>query len=535
MPLICKQSSKLITTLKHKCKTIKQVYQIHAQAITRGLFSLQKTFHIQILHTFTSLLTTSPPLPNSPSLLHYVTTIFNLIPNPSTFCYNTIIRAHTLLCSPHTALIYFSKMGKLSIPPDTHTFSFALKACAHLNSFSLAKTLHCKALKFGFIADLFVCNSLIHLYSVAGDISNAHVLFDELPHRDMVSYNVMIDGFVKAAEIVKARELFERMPERNVVSWGTLMGGYAKAGQFREAIELFDQMFVLKIKPDNVALVAALSACSHLGDLEKGRRIHDYILQHDIRIDVYLTTGLVDMYAKCGCIETAREIFELSRYKNLCTWNAMLVGLAMHGYGKLLLDYFSRMVADGVRPDGLTFLGVLVGCSHAGLIKEGRRLFEEMEDLYGVQRELKHYGSMADLLGRAGLIEEAIKMIEAMPMIPGASVWGGLLGGCRMHGNIEIAEKAAKQLMAIKPKDDGVYSMLANVYATAEQWEDLVKIRRLRDCKKEVERTAGCSLIQLNGKTHEFVAGDDLHPLTKDIYFVTNTMAQHQLEPTAPL
>ena len=169
-------------------------------------------------------------------------------------------------------------------------------------------------------------------------------MFDESPHRDVVSYNALIDGFVKAGETERGREVFDQMPVRDAVSWGTLIAGYAKGDQFKEAIELFDQMIGLGVCPDNIALVSSLSACSQLGELEKGKSIHNYIEQKGIRIDGFLSTSLVDLYAKCGCIETAKQIFELSPEKSLFTWNAMLTGLAMHGDGQLLLDYFSRMV-----------------------------------------------------------------------------------------------------------------------------------------------------------------------------------------------
>lgn len=170
-----------------------------------------------------------------------------------------------------------------------------------------------------------------------------------------------------------------------------------------------------------------------------------------------------------------------------------------------------------------------MGCSHAGLINEARTLFTEMESIYGVPKELKHYGSMADLLGRAGLIKEAMEMIESMPMSGDVYVWGSLLGGCRLHGNVEVAEKAAEQIMEISPEDGGVYSTMADIYANAKRWDDLTKIRRLRDSRK-VKKNAGCSLIQLEGVTHEFVAGDNLHPKTDEIYLVLNGIGQHQFE-----
>lgn len=345
----------------------------------------------------------------------------------------------------------------------------------------------------------------------------------------MVSYNTLIDAFVKAGEISSARKVFDEMPVRDSVSWGTILAGYAQCNQCDETIRLFYQMLELEVRPDNIALVSALSACAQLGDLERGCTVHNYIRTNGVRLDSFLTTGLVDLYAKCGHIDIAKEIFDSSSDKNLCTWNAMLVGFSMHGLGQLSLNYFSRMIEAGVKPDGVTFLGVLVGCSHAGLVDEARKLFNEMESVYMVSRELKHYGCMADLLGRAGLIEEAMEMIRSMPMRGDVFVWGGLLSGCRLHGNVEVAKKAAERVMEVKPDDGGAYSIMANVYANAEQWDDVVKMRRWRDSKR-VKKNAGCSLIQLEGVTHEFVAGDSLHPLTDEIYLILNGIEKHQFE-----
>ncbi|KAM3246356.1 pentatricopeptide repeat-containing protein [Capsicum annuum] len=512
-------SSYLIFTLKQQCKTISQIHQVHAQSITNNLL-----IHPQILHSFTSLLSSVPlQQPTHPHFTHYVTSIFSLINSPSTFCYNTIIRANTLLSSPNTSFFYFLKMRRMSVPPDSHTFPFVLKACGLLNSLFLGKTLHCQALKFGFLVDVFVCNNLVRVYNVNGSIGDARKVFDESCSRDVVSYNLMIDGCVKAGEIEDARKVFDEMPERDGVSWGTLLAGYARMNRCRDAIELFDQMVMLDVKFDNVALVSVLSACAQLGELEKGKSIHEFIRRKGIAIDSYLCTGLVDLYGKCGCIDVARELFETSKDKKVFTWNAMLVGLAMHGHGELLFDYFAEMVETGIRPDGVTFLALLVGCNHGGRIHEARRFFGEMEGVYGVPRELKHYGCMADLLARSGLIKEAMEMIEAMPMAGDVFVWGGLLGGCRIHGDVELAVKAAENVMEVKPEDGGVYSILANVFADAGRWDDLVNIRRRRD-SAQIKKNAGCSLIQLNGATHEFISWDELHPQSDQIYSILNCL-----------
>lgn len=415
--------------------------------------------------------------------------------------------------------------------PDFHTFPFVLKACGLLeNSLSLAKGLHAQAMKFGILDDVFVCNTLSCTYSRFGDVTGARGVFEGSLFRDVVSYNVMIDGLVKAGQIDHARDLFDEMPDRDAVSWGTLLAGYAKSNRCVEAIELFDSMMDLTVQFDNVALVSALSACAQLGKVGKGKEIHDYVERNGIKLDAYIGTALVDLYAKCGCIEMAKEVFRSCREKNVSLWNSMLMGLAIHGHGVSLLQYFSSMLEHGVKPDGVTILGVLVGCSHSGLIKEAKRIFVEMESVYGVTRELKHYGCMADLLARAGLIKEAKDMIEGMPMGGDVFVWGGLLGGCKKHGDLEVAEEAAKRVMQVKPEDGSVYSVLAHMYANSERWDDLVKVRRLRDCKWGIRKSAGCSWIELDGIAHEFVSGDCLHPCSEEIYLALSWLQLHQSE-----
>lgn len=385
-------------------------------------------------------------------------------------------------------------------------------------------------MKFGFFSDLFVFNSLSCTYCRFGDVNGAKRVFEGSLFRDVVSYNVMVDGLVKAGEIDHARKLFDEMPHRDAVSWGTLLAGYAKLSRPVEAIELFDSMVSSMARFDNIALVSVLSACAQLGKMEKGKEIHEYIVRNGIKLDAYIGTALVDLYAKCGSIEMAKEVFSSCREKNVSLWNAMLMGLAIHGHGTSLLQYFSRMAKSGVKPDGVTILGILVGCSHSGLIQEAKRIFMEMESVYGVKRELKHYGCMSDLLARAGLIKEAMQMIEEMPMGGDVFVWGGLLGGCKIHGNVEAAEEAAKHVMQVKPEDGSVYSVLAHLYANSERWDDVVKVRRLRDSRWGIKQSAGCSMIELDGIEHEFVSGDCLHPCTEGIYFALNGLQLHRSE-----
>lgn len=340
-----------------------------------------------------------------------------------------------------------------------------------------------------------MANALVSLYARHTRLGDARRVFEEMPSApDVVSYNTLMHAYVNTGSVAVAREVFEGMPVRDATSWGTVIAGSAKAGQLEEAMALFDRMLEEGFRPDDVALAAVLSCCAQLGALDKGREVHGLVKLSRPRPNVFLCTGLVDLYAKCGCVEAAREMFEACQDRNVYTWNALIVGLAMYGHGTVALEYFHRMVADGIRPDGVTLLGVLIACSHAGLVDLARRIFHDMESVHNVPRELKHYGCMADLLGRAGLIEEAMNMVRKMPMEGDNYVWGGILAGCRMHGNVEAAELAARHLLQLNPDDSGVYSAMAGIYAAAGRWEDVVRIRKLMD-ERIVRRNVACSSI----------------------------------------
>ncbi|CAA6664157.1 unnamed protein product [Spirodela intermedia] len=389
-------------------------------------------------------------------------------------------------------------MRRRDVPPDLHTFPFALKASTRLGCPRLGRALHAQSLKVGLGGDEFAINALISVYASSGAMSDAQHLFDGAPRRDVVSYNALLDGYLKAGETDRARGIFERMPERDVVSYGTLLAGYSRTRRSEAALELFEAMMAAGVEPDDVSLVAALSTCAQLGALGRGRAVHAYIEKRRRRgrpSGVFLTTALVDMYAKCGRINAAVIVFRRSPEKNVFTWNALIVGLGMHGHGEHSLEYLREMRLAGVRPDGVTFLGVLAGCSHAGLVDAARQLFAGMVAVHGVERELKHYGCMADILGRAGMIGEAMDMIDGMPMAADAYVWGGVLGGCRIHGHVEAAEVAAARLLELNPEDSGIYSVLADIYANARRWEDVAAVRKLME-ERQVRKNIAHSTIQ---------------------------------------
>ncbi|KAK3142733.1 hypothetical protein QOZ80_4BG0350630 [Eleusine coracana subsp. coracana] len=415
-------------------------------------------------------------------------------PRPHTL----LLVAYSRLARPRPAaiLLLFRSSLRLSVAPTRHSLPLAVSAAASSSiQLPLALSLHAVAVVRSLLPFPHVANALVSLYGKNGLPESARRVFDGVLDPDVVSYNALVHGYVKAGRLELALQVFEGMPMRDAVSWGTVVAGCAKTGWLEEAMGLFDRMREEGFTPDDVALATVLSCCAQLGALEKGREVHEYIKQSRPRPNVFLCTGLVDLYAKCGCLEAARDVFQACPDRNVFTWNALIVGLAMHGHGTVVLEYFDRMLSDRIQPDGVTFLGVLIGCSHAGLVGMARRLFCEMESVHNVSRELKHYGCMADLLGRAGLIEEAMDMVRNMPLEGDSYVWGGILAGCRMHQNVEAAEIAARRLLELNPDDSGVYSAMAGIYADAGRWEDVSTIRKLMD-EKINKRNVGCSSIR---------------------------------------
>lgn len=359
------------------------------------------------------------------------------------------------------------------------------------------------------------------MYSSCGNLMLARQAFDEITQPDLPSWNSIINASVKAGLVDIARKLFDEMPERNVISWSCMINGYGRCGEYKEALALFREMQKVEVngvKPNEYTMSSVLLACGRLGALEHGKWVHAYIGKCGMEVDVVLGTSLIDMYAKCGSIERAKWVFDnMGPNKDVMAWSAMISGSAMHGHAEECLELFAKMTDYGVRPNAITFLGVLCACVHGGLVSEGQEYFRRMSEDFGITPLIQHYGCMVDLYGRAGLIKEACVLVKSMPMEPDVLVWGALLSGSRMHGDIETCEIALKKLIELDPTNSGAYVLLSNVYAKRGRWADVRHVRDLMEARG-IKKVPGCSLVELAGVLHEFLVGDDSHPETREIY-----------------
>ncbi|KAG8474617.1 hypothetical protein CXB51_031222 [Gossypium anomalum] len=431
-----------------RCSTMEELKQIHAQMLKTGLVA--DTVLVSKVLTFC--------VSSKYGNLEHARMVFDRVNRPNTFMYNTMIKGYSENNKPETALLLYQHMLDLSVPHNSYTFPFLLKACSSLSAMEETKQIHAHVVKLGFGSEVYAVNSLLHVYASSGRMEAARLLFDQ------------------------------NMPTKNVISWTTMTSGYVGAGMYKEALNLFQEMQIEGVKPDKVALASTLSACSYLGALDQGRWIRAYIDKIGIVIDPILGCALTDMYAKCGDMEEALE-------------------------------------KVGIKPNHVTFTAILTACSYSGLVDKGKSLFESIERVHKLRPRIEHYGCMVDLLGRAGLLEEAKGLIELMPVKPNAVVWGALLNACRIHKNVELGTKVGKLLVEEDPDHGGRYVHLASIHAAAGDWEQAVEARREMK-ERGVSKLPGCSAISLNGVVHEFLAGTKSHPQAAEIYRMWDNIAE---------
>ncbi|KAI3901531.1 hypothetical protein MKW92_004094 [Papaver armeniacum] len=509
------------SNLWRRCTSFRALKQIHGLMIIKGFNSNPSSLR-ELIYTCSVGLS---------GTMDYAHKLFDQITEPDLFIWNTMIRGSAQSSKPIKSVCLYKQMIQKDIQPDNYTYPFVLKACTKLSWIQMGNQIHGKVVKICLESDTFVRNTLIHLNAKCGDLKVARVLFegsgsrdvvaysaltagyarrgeleiarqlfDEMPTRDMVSWNVMITGYAKCGNMESARKLFDEVPQRDVVTWNAMIAGYVLAKSYEKAFEMFEEMRIAGEQPDEVTMLSLLSACTDSGSLDIGERIHRSMTEMGSRnLSVVLGNALVDMYAKCGYIGKAIEVFRGMREKDSSTWNSIIGGLAIHGYAKESIDLFEEMQREKTLPDEITFIGVLVACSHGGMTGKGRKYFELMRIQYGIEPNLRHYGCMVDMLGRAGLLEEAFEFAELMEVVPNPIIWRTLLAACRIHGNAELGKRANERLLALRHDQSGDYVLLSNIYASEGQWEGAQSIRKLME-DRGVKKETGCTLIETDNK-----------------------------------
>ncbi|XP_047318461.1 pentatricopeptide repeat-containing protein At5g44230-like isoform X2 [Impatiens glandulifera] len=388
----------------------------------------------------------------------------------------------------------------------------------------------------GFDSDLYVGNSMIEMYVKCGLLNYALKVFDEMPERDVVSWTSLIVAYTKNADMESAVGMFENLPMKNTVAWTSIITGFAQNNMPKEALNFFKNMQESGVETDEFTLVGVISACSQIGAFKYANWVREVTEKSGFGppYNVIVGSALIDMFSKCGSINDARQVFVKTKSKNVYSYSSMILGLAIHGCANSAFQLFREMLETGTRPNGVTFIGLLTACSHAGMVEKGRNLFQSMEERFDVKPTSYHYVCMVDILGRGGFLEEALSLIKNMIIEPIGDVWGALLGACRIHRNWEIGEIAAGRLFEIEPSCAGNYVLLSNIYASVGMWNEVSKVRVLMK-RKGLKKKAGFSLFEgRNGVVYEFVAGDMIYhksaQIKMELEVVLNTLALHGYE-----
>ncbi|XP_042489334.1 pentatricopeptide repeat-containing protein At2g29760, chloroplastic-like [Macadamia integrifolia] len=420
--------------------------------------------------------------------------------------------------SPADSLLFYHQTVSEGRFPNKRTLTSAIKACTFVLAVIEGKAIHAQIIKNESNADRFLASALVSFYSACGELNSARQVFDEISEKDTTLRTTMMVAYVQNGAADMARCLFDEMPDRDVASWNAMLSGYAQNGMPRDAIQLFRAMQISNCRPNDITLVSTLSACSQLGCLSLGAWIHAYIIRSGyISFTSTLTNSLIHMYAKCGRLDIAYDVFAENGPRNLETWNTMLTSFAIHGCGVCALSLFCQMMKMGLMPDRITFLAILMACSHCGMIDHAYKCFDCMCRVYGVEPQAEYYGCLVDVLARSGLLVEAMMVVEEMPFEPDISVWGAVLGGCLTHGNYKLGIRAANHLLEQEPYEEARYIALSNLYAMAGKLEEAVKVRKvMRDAG--IKKISGSSSIEVDGCIHDFLSGDRSHCRSMEIY-----------------
>ncbi|XP_057439844.1 pentatricopeptide repeat-containing protein At1g18485 [Lotus japonicus] len=408
--------------------------------------------------------------------LDYAERAFHGIEAKTVSSWNALIGAHAQNGLPEKALDLYLVMKDSGLDPDCFTIGSLLLACAHLKFLRQGKAIHGFMLRNGLELDEFIGISLLSLY-------------------------------VHCGKIFAAKLFFDKMKDKSSVCWNTMISGFSQNEFPSEALDTFRQMLSSGTQPHEIAIMGVLGACSQVSALRLGKEVHSFAIKAHLTKDTFVTCSLIDMYAKCGCMEQSQNIFDGLNVKDEASWNVIIAGYGIHGHGEKAIEMFKLMQSAGCRPDSFTFIGLLIACNHSGLVSEGLNYLGQMQSLYGLKPKLEHYACVVDMLGRAGQLKEALKLINELPDEPDSGIWSSLLSSCRNYGDLDIGEEVSKKLLELGPDKAENYVLISNLYAGLGKWDEVRKVRqRMKDIG--LQKDAGCSWIEIGGKVYRFHVGD---------------------------
>ncbi|GFP80816.1 pentatricopeptide repeat-containing protein at3g14730 [Phtheirospermum japonicum] len=445
------------------------------------------TGHLGSPHSATSLINMYSKF----ELMNDAVQLFDRLPvKDDIVLWNAMINGYVQIGEFHEALVIFKRMVDNGLVPNRFTVTGVLSALALAGEISNGKLIHAFSIKMGYGSGVAVLNALIDMYG-------------------------------KCRHIADALVVFKNTIDKDIYSWNSIISIHEQCGDHDGTLKLLKEMLSTGFRPDLVTITAVLPACAHLSALMHGREIHGYIIINGLlnlgNNNTYMVNAIMDMYAKCGSMREAHLVFDGMRIKDVASWNIMVMGYGMHGFGNEALDLFARMCASGLKPDEISFVGLLSACSHAGFLTRGREILSEMDTKYGVTPAIEHYACVIDMLGRAGQLEEAHELISNMSIEPNQVVWRAFLSACRLHGKADLAEVATRRVLELEPEHCGNYVLLSNIYGAAGRYDEVAELRHAMR-QHDVKKSPGCSWVELSDGIHVFLNGDRGHPEERFVY-----------------
>ncbi|KAK4362331.1 hypothetical protein RND71_017572 [Anisodus tanguticus] len=442
------------------------VKELHGYSLRNGL-----EYHELLTNAFTAAYAKC-------GLLRYSELIFYGMVNKTVSSWNALISGYAQNENPSKAFTLSTEMMDSGLLPDWFTIGSLLFVCSNLKLLRHGTQIHCFVLRNGRETDMSTRISLVSFYMNCGKPELAQLLFDIIEDRNIVSWNVMIAGFLQNA-----------LPDK--------------------ALCLFRDMVSCRFQPDKISLTSVLGACSTLADVRVGKEVHCFALKTYLIQDTFVHCSIIDMYAKSGFIGMSKYVFDQIPLKDIASWTAMITGYAVHGFGMEAIKLFKEMQKSGFKPTSLTYVSILMACNHAGLIEEGRQYVREMQILHGLKPELEHYACVIDMLGRAGQFDDALNVMAEMPMQPDTQIWSSLLSSCMVHVQLNLGKKCAEKLLELEPNRAENYVLVSNFFARCGDWDS---VRQLRQKMKEfgLQKEIGYSRIEIGGKSYNFAVGNML-------------------------
>lgn len=413
--------------------------------------------------------------------------------------------------------LFKEMLSSVELKPNALTAVSVLQACAQSNDLIFGMEVHRFVNESQIEMDVSLCNAVIGLYAKCGSLDYARELFEEMPEKDEVTYGSMISGYMVHGSVNQAMDLFQELKKPALSTWNAVISGLVQNNQQDGVLDIFRAMQSHGCRPNAVTLASVLPVFSHFSTLKGGKEIHAYAVRNGYNGNIYVATAIIDSYAKSGYLHGAWQVFDLVKGRSLIIWTAIISAYAAHGDANVALSLFYEMLRNGIQPDPVTFTSVLVACAHSGELDEAWKIFNIMLPEYGIQPLVEHYACMVGVLSRAGKLSDAVDFISKMPIEPSAKVWGALLNGASVAGDVELGKYVFDRLLEIEPENTGTYIIMANLYSQSGRWKEADKVR---DLMKEVglRKIPGSSWIETSGGLHSFVARDTSNDSTPEIY-----------------